>query len=112
MDPVMIENGLRAIVTLAFAYVAVVGGASALKFAILDQEVRILIKQQQQFLDDLGGGFRVKMDERRRRREQLLADRAAAFDQTSAESKILKIAERAKVARAEKEAHEALLAST
>lgn len=79
MELIPIEEALRAIVTLFFAYVALVGGASALKFIALDQEIRLSSKRQAAFINELGELFTAKYEERMLQREKRLEERMASF---------------------------------
>jgi len=79
MELILIEDALGAIVTLFFAYVALVGGASALKLIALDQEVRMSAKLQTQFVNKLGDLFTVKFEERVLRREKRVEDKLTSL---------------------------------
>lgn len=79
MELILIEYGLNAIVTLFFAYVAVVGGASAVKFIALDQEIRMYAKQQTNFINEMGDLFTGKFEKKMLRREKRIEDRIASF---------------------------------
>ncbi len=79
MELVPIEEALRAIVALLFAYVAVVGGASAVKFIALDQEIRLKTKQQTAFINELGDLFTAKFEEKMLRREKRIEERIASY---------------------------------
>lgn len=79
MELVPVEEALRAIVALLFAYVAAVGGVGALKFIALDQEVRLRAKQQAQFISELGGLFTSKFEEKMLQRDKRIEERIASF---------------------------------
>lgn len=79
MELIPIEEALRAIVALFFAYVAAVGVASAVKFIALDQEIRLKTKEQTLFIEALGDLFTAKFEEKIHRREKRLEERLASF---------------------------------
>ncbi|VAX20996.1 hypothetical protein MNBD_NITROSPINAE04-576 [hydrothermal vent metagenome] len=79
MELIPVEAALNAIVTLFFAYVALVGGASALKLIALDQEVRLSAKRQTQFINELGDLFVTKFEEKMLRREKRIGEKLSAL---------------------------------
>ncbi len=79
MDIVTIDDALRAVITVIFAYIAIVGGAGALKCAVLDQEARALAKGQRQLIERLGAIFEAKAEERIRIREKRMEERVVAL---------------------------------
>ena len=79
MEIIAIEDALGAIVTLFFAYVAIVGGASAVKLIALDQEVRLYAKLQTKFINDLSDLFKTRFEEKMLRREKRFEERIASL---------------------------------
>ncbi len=81
MDIVTIDDALRAVITVIFAYIAIVGGAGALKYAVLDQEARALAKVQRQLIERIGAIFEAKAEERIRIREKRMEERVAMLEE-------------------------------
>ncbi len=79
MELIAVEDALRAIVTLFFAYVALVGGVGALKLIALDQEVRLSAKRQTKFINELGDLFTARLEEKMLRREKRIGEKLSAL---------------------------------
>lgn len=79
MELIAVEDALRAIVTLFFAYVALAGGVGALKLIALDQEIRLNAKWQTQFINELGDLFTTRLEEKMLRREKRIGEKLSAL---------------------------------
>ncbi len=73
MDLAIVDLVLRGVVTLCFAYVAVAGAASAVKLALMDQEIRLLAKQQSEILEGLREALEKRYEESQNRKQKRLA---------------------------------------
>jgi len=79
MELIPVEDALGAIVTLFFAYVALVGGASVMKLIALDQEIRSNTKRQTQFINELGDLLVARFEEKMLRREKRISEKLSAL---------------------------------
>ncbi|HEB71661.1 MAG TPA: hypothetical protein ENI77_03470 [Nitrospirae bacterium] len=79
MEFIPVEDALSAIVTLFFAYVALVGGVSVMKLIALDQEIRSNTKRQTQFINELGDLLVSRFGEKMLRREKRIGEKLSAL---------------------------------
>jgi len=73
MDLAIVDLVLRGVVALCFAYVAVAGAAGAVKLALMDQEIRLLAKQQSEIIAGLREALEKKYEEAQSRKQKSLA---------------------------------------
>jgi len=73
MDLSLVEAGIRLLITVEFAFLAVAGAAAAANCVAIDARLRSFAREQQQILDGIMEATEQKIAEKERKQEARLA---------------------------------------